>query len=342
VQIDAFRPSTVPLGRLVRLGVVLDTRNPIGRIREIARMCDRAGIDAVWVRDHLAAPDGEPRVEAWTALAMAGAETERAVVGAVLDPSFRPPATLGAMAGTLDAAMGGRLELGFTAGWWEREHRDFGLAFPDTGARSATMEGYVRVVRQLLSGEPVTTSEPVELREAELGVASPQPGGPRVSIEALAPSQISVAVRVADDVLVPARSARDVEGAVARIRAVCEQEGRDPATMGVAMEVPVSVGRTESEAEVRARDEVLFDTIGHPAEVGIFGTLEQCQARVVELAHAGVSDLLCVVPNNPDVQDVIAQLTAIAVGTVDVLAPGAPKSKPPDPPTTWGGRRRSD
>ena len=75
------------------------------------------------------------------------------------------------------------------------------------------------------------------------------------------------------------------------------------------------------------------------SDIGIFGTLEQCQERVQELAHAGVTDLRCVVPNSADVHDVIAQLTAIAVGTVDVFVPGAPRSKAPEPPPSWGGRR---
>src|SRR6059036_3859086 len=54
-----FKPTRPPRGRLVRLGVVLDTRNAWGRLLEIARMCEGAGIDALWVRDHLAHTDGE-------------------------------------------------------------------------------------------------------------------------------------------------------------------------------------------------------------------------------------------------------------------------------------------
>src|SRR5207244_6321155 len=76
----------------------------------------------------------------------------------------------------------------------------------------------------------------------------------------------------------------------------------------------------------------------HPATFGIFGTLEQCQARAIELAHLGVTDLRCILPNTPDVHDAIAQLTAIVVGTIGVLAPPSPRPKAPDPPPGWGGR----
>jgi alkanesulfonate monooxygenase SsuD/methylene tetrahydromethanopterin reductase-like flavin-dependent oxidoreductase (luciferase family) len=333
-----FRPTIAPPGRLVRLGVVLDTRNAPVRVRELARMCDRAGIDAIWARDSLLAPDGEPRVEAWTALTMAANETNRVRVGAVLNTSFRPPGVAAAMAATLDAAIGGRVELTLSPGWLEAEHLSFGLPFPDTHIRTDRLESYASVVRRLLAGEVVSATGPFELEQAELGVASPQPGGPPVAVEAVGQPQIEVAARIADDVVVPAGSVRDVDGAVALIRRTAAAAGRDPATLGISLELPVSVGRTAAEAQARADSEPLFDFVGRPERVGIFGTLERCQDRVIQFAHAGVTDIRCVLPNSSDVLDVIAQLTAMVVGSVELLAPGTPRSKAPDPPQGWGGR----
>lgn len=301
-------------------------------------MCDGAGIDALWVRDHLAASDGEPRLEAWTALTLAGVEVHRARIGALLNVAFRPPATLAAMAGTLDAAIGGRLELALTAGWLEREHVAFGFDFPDPDARTGRLERYAAILRGLLAGEAVAVTGSAEAGAAELGVASPQPGGPPISVEAITPRQIEVAVRVADDVAIPAAAVQDVDAAVQAVRRACELVERDPRTLGVALEVPVSIGRTHAEARARADGETLFAVAGPQSEVAVFGTLEECQERVIHLAHAGVTDLRCILPNSPDVHDVIAQVTATAVGSPDVLTPGAPRSKPPDPPSGWGGR----
>ncbi|HSO52122.1 MAG TPA: hypothetical protein VL330_05110, partial [Actinomycetes bacterium] len=86
--------------------------------------------------------------------------------------------------------------------------------------------------------------------------------------------------------------------------------------------------------------EPAFATLGPPTRAGVFGTLEHCHERVIALAHAGVTDLRCVLPNAPDIHDVIAQATAMTVGTVAQLAPGAPRSEPPPPPEGWGGRSR--
>jgi hypothetical protein len=106
----------------------------------------------------------------------------------------------------------------------------------------------------------------------------------------------------------------------------------------VLAEVTVSVGRTSAEARARAEAEELFRIAGHPAEQGLFGTLEECQAAAAALVHAGATELICTLPLASDLPDVLAQLTAIAIGA-GVLAPGEPPSQSPPPPVGWGGRR---
>jgi alkanesulfonate monooxygenase SsuD/methylene tetrahydromethanopterin reductase-like flavin-dependent oxidoreductase (luciferase family) len=309
-----FRPTVPAPGRLVRLGLVLDTRNDWSRLSETARMCDGAGFDALWIEDRLARNDDEagPK-EAWTVLSIVARDVHRARLGAILNPAFRPPAVLAAMARTLDDALGGRLELSFTAGSHLAEHIALGLDFPDEGAAWHRAEGYAAIVRGLLDRPTLAIA----------GDSSPA---------------FDVAARIADDVVLsptdPGAAARLVD----LIRIACERNDRDVATIGVAMVVPVSIGRTTAEASARAEADPRFQSRGSAHEVGVFGTLEQCQERVIELAHAGISELRCVVPNAPDMPDVLAQLTAIAIGTVDVLTPGSPRSKSPDPPAGWGGR----
>jgi hypothetical protein len=146
--------------------------------------------------------------------------------------------------------------------------------------------------------------------------------------------------RVADDVLV---AAADVDRVAEQARALREAfalAGRDPGSLGVAVRLPVSIGRTVAEATARWNAEPAFAALGPPTRAGVFGTLEQCHERVILLAHAGVTDLRCVLPDAPDIHDVIAQATAMTVGTVAQLAPGAPRSEPPPPPEGWGGRSR--
>ncbi len=259
-------------------------------------MCERAGVDVLWVRDWLTPADDRPRLEAWTCLTLAGLDTSRVRVGGILDTGLRPPATLAAMIATLNLALGGRLEITLAGG---------------------SVEDYARTVQERLAGvEP-----------------------PPLSVEATDAAGIGVAVRVADAVLIPSTAGPSLAALLGTVRPTCEHAARDPASLGIAVELPVSIGRTAAEAEARAGADPLFRGTGHPSRAGIFGTLEECQDRVIQLAHAGVTDLRCILPNTADVPDVIAQLTAAVVGTPDVLRPSVPRSRAPDPPEAWGAAR---
>jgi hypothetical protein len=132
-------------------------------------------------------------------------------------------------------------------------------------------------------------------------------------------------------VFVPCAPGRDLAGAVSEAAAAA---GERP----VLAEVTVSVGRTAAEARARADADELFALAGHPAQQGLFGTLEECQATAARLAHAGVAELVCYLPLASDLPDVLAQLRSIAIGA-GVLRPGEPPSAAPPPPAGWGGRR---
>jgi alkanesulfonate monooxygenase SsuD/methylene tetrahydromethanopterin reductase-like flavin-dependent oxidoreductase (luciferase family) len=338
-----FRPTNAPAGRLVRLGIVLDLRNGPARVRQLAHMAERAGVDVLWVRDYLVARDGAPRLEAWTALTLVGAATGKVRLGAMLNTAYRHPAIVSAMVSALDLATDGRVELGLSGAVQPAEREAFGLGRPDGTDVERSLEQYAQIVRKLLAGERVTAIEPYGLRDAALSRIGAQPGGPALTVEVTAEStdkELGLIAAVADNVLVTAAPPGRLDESIEQVRSGIVAAGRDDSTLGVAVQVPVSVGRTTAEALARAEAEPLFRYLGHPADFGIFGTLEQCHDRVVELVHAGVTELVCVLPNSPDVQDVIAQLTAAVIGTVEAFAPGAPRSAAPGPPEGWGGRPR--
>jgi hypothetical protein len=302
----AFQPTLAPPGRLVRLGVVLDARSPAGRLAEVARMCDRAGIGAIWMDD--SAPPGPspatgPRPSGGLGVGppdpLAGLRelapaVGRASLGAMLDGRRPVPA--------LDGLPRERLEL--------------------------TLLGDARA----------------EVDRLRAGVGGDLPR-PRLAVEVGDPERLdrerlAWLAGVADDVLVAAADVGRVAEQARALREAFTLAGRDPGSLGVAVRLPVSIGRTVAEAAARWNAEPAFANLGPPTQAGVFGTLEQCHERVIALAHAGVTDLRCVLPDAPDVHDVIAQATAMTVGTVAKLSPGAPRSEPPPPPEGWGGRSR--
>jgi hypothetical protein len=266
-----FDPTRPPPGRLARLGVVVDAARPDHA--SVARFCDLAGIDVVWVE--------ESAVEVSPGPANIAAVLTRARLGLIVDGPT-PPAGIPAHEYALDSPAGA--------------------------------EGFVAAVQA--EGDPP----------------------PRVSVAIAAIEDIEPLLTIADDIVLPAWRFDDLEAAADELRAEAAEAGRDPGTLGVAAMLPVSIGRTEAEAAARAGMDAAFGQRGHPREIGIFGTLEECQDRVIALAHAGITDLRCVLPDAPDIHDVIAQLTAMTIGTTDVLIPGSLRSPAPPPPEGWGGR----
>ena len=85
----SFDPTRAPIGRLTRLGVVLDGSSPASRLVALARMCERAGIDAVWFADRT-----EPSVDCLVLAEQIEADLDRAHLGLLVDPERRSPRQL--------------------------------------------------------------------------------------------------------------------------------------------------------------------------------------------------------------------------------------------------------
>jgi hypothetical protein len=107
----------------------------------------------------------------------------------------------------------------------------------------------------------------------------------------------------------------------------------------VAVELAASIGRTTAEAAARVEVDARLRGERDPRRGGLFGTLEEGQGRVGELAHAGVTEIRCWIPDTPDLADVIAQLSAVPVGTLSPSHEGH-RTRPPPAPAGWGGRPR--
>ena len=152
------RPGRLPIGVCLRT-----IRAEPGWWLESARRLDEAGYAGLWAWDHVMGRGdlAVPVVENWTILSMAAACTSRATVGPfVANVMNRHPALLARMASTLQIASGGRLILGIGIGGAPREHRAYGIDFPEAPERVARLEEAVAVLRALWTGGPVTRPSP--------------------------------------------------------------------------------------------------------------------------------------------------------------------------------------
>jgi alkanesulfonate monooxygenase SsuD/methylene tetrahydromethanopterin reductase-like flavin-dependent oxidoreductase (luciferase family) len=134
------------------------------QIHQAAIAADRAGLDSIWAWDHLYAIYGDSHqanFEGWTTLATWAEITNRAAIGLLVAANtFRNPGVVAKAAVTVDHASHGRCWLGLGGAWFEKEHRAYGIDFgPSVGKRLDWLDESTAAIRQMLSGEPVTSPD---------------------------------------------------------------------------------------------------------------------------------------------------------------------------------------
>jgi alkanesulfonate monooxygenase SsuD/methylene tetrahydromethanopterin reductase-like flavin-dependent oxidoreductase (luciferase family)/predicted kinase len=176
------RPLPQPSPRKSRLSVGLHLssfdwpggRDELGsRLRSIASDAEAAGVDHIWMMDHLRQI---PQVGAawadlpdpYTALSWLAAITERVRLGVLVSPAFRHhPATLAKQVATLDVLSAGRASCGLGVGWFAQEYAAAGIDFPSVDRRYAFLEDALQALPLLWGkGSPRFDGTTVSLPEA--------------------------------------------------------------------------------------------------------------------------------------------------------------------------------
>jgi F420-dependent oxidoreductase-like protein len=125
----------------------------------VVRAADQAGLDTVWVPDHLlqADPNSTPTsemLEAYTTLGYLAGRTARVRLGTmVTGVTFRPPALLIKAVTTLDVLSGGRAWLGIGAGYQHDEAHAMGLPLPAVAERFARLEETLQLAGRMWAGD---------------------------------------------------------------------------------------------------------------------------------------------------------------------------------------------
>jgi F420-dependent oxidoreductase-like protein len=97
---------------------------------------------------HIGGGGGHPGpTDAWVTLAGLARETRRIRLGTLVSPAtFRLPGPFAIAVATVDAMSGGRIDVGFGAGWFETEHVSYGIPFQSPAVRVARLAEYIEVV----------------------------------------------------------------------------------------------------------------------------------------------------------------------------------------------------
>ncbi|MEY2553098.1 MAG: hypothetical protein QOC57_958, partial [Ilumatobacteraceae bacterium] len=209
------------------------------RLRSIAADAEAAGIDQVWMMDHLrqipqVGPAWADLPEPYTALAWLAGVTERLRLGVLVSPAFRhQPATLAKQVATLDVLSAGRAMCGLGVGWFAQEYAGAGIAFPSLDRRYAHLEDALEVLPLLWGkGAPRFEGRTVTVEEA---LCYPRPLQDHVPIVVGGSGEhrtLRLVARYADGCNLFGEP-DTVIGKVAALARHCRQIGRDMTTIDV-------------------------------------------------------------------------------------------------------------
>lgn len=212
-----------------------------------AQRAEALGFDSGWVSDHIAwpadiesrypytpdgafpAPPGTPWIDPIGALFYVAATTTRLKLGtSVLILGYRPPVQTAKAIASLDALSGGRVILGVGVGWMREEFEVLGMPFDHRGQRA---DEQLDVFRTLF-GEEHPSHAGAYYPFPAIGF-EPKPPAGRVPVWVGGNTEPAFrrTARYADAFHAAFEPIDDVRAAWARVRALAEAEGRDPATI---------------------------------------------------------------------------------------------------------------
>lgn len=262
----------------------------------VARAAESLGFSAFFRSDHYLAMDamGLPGpTDSWVTLAGIARETSTIRLGTlVTSATFRYPGPLAIAVAEVDAMSGGRVEFGLGAGWFEAEHRAYGIPFPGLGERFERLEEQLDIITGLW-GTP--TGETFDYAGAHYTVADspalPKPvqrPHPPIVIGGGGPTRTpALAARFAAEFNLAFPTLDFVPLQYGRVRAAMERAGRPAEDIVYSAAFVVCAGADESELTRRATA-IGRDLDELRANSPLVGTPDEIANRLGVFAEAGV------------------------------------------------------
>ncbi|MDD4865878.1 MAG: LLM class F420-dependent oxidoreductase [Mycobacterium sp.] len=124
----------------------------------VAQAAEQLGFAAFFRSDHYLAMSGDGLpgpTDSWVTLGAIARETTSIRLGTLVSSAtFRYPGPLAIAVAQVDDMSGGRVELGLGSGWFEREHKAYGIPFPSMRERFDRLSEQLAIVTGLWATKP--------------------------------------------------------------------------------------------------------------------------------------------------------------------------------------------
>ncbi|MFM7252376.1 MAG: LLM class F420-dependent oxidoreductase [Ilumatobacteraceae bacterium] len=278
-----------------------------GHIADVATRAEASGFDSLWVMDHfyqlpgIGRPD-ENMFEAYSLLCALAARTTAIRLGAMVGGiTYRNPAFLAKQITALDVISRGRAIWGIGAGWFEREHHDYGYEFGTFTDRFEKLEEGLQIVKSMFTEHATTIDGKWFTVSDAYNTPKPvQPGGPPVLIGGSGERKtLRMVAQYAD--------ACNVFGTPAQVRHLmgvldehCDRLGRNPRDICRTRLGTLVIGETMADAQRalsrrlggRSFDELRPEMQARVRDQFIVGDHDTVVAAVRELLDSGLDGLI--------------------------------------------------
>jgi len=263
----------------------------------LARVAERLGYDGFFSSDHylkMSDISGLPGpLDTWTTLAGLARDTTRLRLGPLVTPvTFRLPGPLAIAVAQIDAMSGGRVELSLGAGWFETEHKAYGIPFPPTKQRFEMLTEQLDIITGLWS-TPVGERFSYDgahyqvVDSPALPKSKQQPRPPVILGGHGAKRTPALAAKHADEFNLPFAPLNGFRAQRKRVRAACESVGRDPESMRFSAALVLCCGADEADLARRAAS--IGRDVSELRETGAAGTTAEVTEKLLAFRDAGAS-----------------------------------------------------
>lgn len=286
--------------RPINFGVYIPQDVPYATARYLAQAADQLGFHSLWFIDHLIGASvsvGAPMLECWTLMASIAEATERIRIGTmVLCNAFRQPSLLAKMASTLDLVSNGRLEFAIGAGWYEREFRQYGFAFPSAGTRIAQLEEAIEILKRMWTQDEASFRGTYYTIDGAINTPKPvQKPHPPLHIGGRGEKRMLRLVAKHADVwnVAAGTTLGEYRHKAEVLEQHCREVGRDPATVERSRQMIVVLYADSAEREIRMQEaQERFGLFGNMPELAIRGTPDDCIGQLQEVVALGVTSFV--------------------------------------------------